>query len=506
MSDVSRLTQSQRSEQALNAVPLSVWLLDESGGIVFANTASQQVWGETPENLQQLGERPAWWSATGQAVQLDEWGPVRVLGGEGSFDEEILLDTGGGRRKLRVIANPLQSPSGEITGAVVLAEDISERAARDAAEQQRGEQLQQAQRLEAVGRLAGGIAHDFNNLLTGILSYSDLILQELRPNDPVRNDVEQIRDAGHRAAGLTRQLLAFSRRQLLRPQVVSLNTTVAELEPMLQRLLGTEIRLETQFDPELGNIFVDPAQVEQAFVNLVLNARDAMADGGQVSISTFNVELDGEAYVAVTVSDTGVGIDPAAQARIFEPFFTTKQGGGGRGLGLSTVYGIVEQSGGRITVDSTPGQGAAFTMYFPRYWGPEAAVGTADQRTADVGTETLLLVEDEAAVRASVRRLLEWHGYTVLEARNGADALRVYETAGGGIDLVLTDVVMPEMGGYELVEQLRTQRPDLKVIFMSGYSERAFAGDGAFSAGTGYLEKPFTVETLMRRVREVLDR
>jgi two-component system, cell cycle sensor histidine kinase and response regulator CckA len=501
MTDVSRLSRGQQSEQVLNAMPVGIWLLDQTGNIVFANPASQQVWGETPDSLERLSDRPAWWAATGQPVQLADWGPGRVLRGEGVFDEEILVDTVAGRRTVRLAATPLQAPTGEITGAVVLLEDISGRKARDTAEQQ----LQHAQRLDAVGRLAGGIAHDFNNLLTGILNYSDLILQELRPNDPIRNDIEQIRDAGQRAAGLTRQLLAFGRRQLLRPRVVSLNTMIGELEPMLQRLLGTEIRLETQLDPALGSTFVDPAQVEQAFVNLVLNARDAMPSGGQVLISSFNTEVDGESYVAVTVSDTGVGIESSAQERIFEPFFTTKQGGGGRGLGLSTVYGIVDQSGGRVAVESAPGQGAAFTLYFPRYWGSEPALGAAQQRTPDVGSETLLLVEDEAAVRASVRRLLEWHGYTVLEARNGAEALTVFEAYERDIDLVLTDVVMPEMGGYELVERLRARRPDLRVVFMSGYAERALTSNGSILAGTGYLEKPFTVETLTRRLREVLD-
>jgi CheY-like chemotaxis protein len=359
--------------------------------------------------------------------------------------------------------------------------------------------------MEAVGRLAGGIAHDFNNLLTGILSYSDLILQELRPSDPLREDVEQIRDAAQRAAGLTRQLLAFSRRQLLNPRVVSLNLTVTELEPMFRRLLGPEVTLETRLDPELGNIVVDPGQLEQVLLNLILNARDAMRAGGQVSLTTTNAELNGEAYVAIRVSDTGVGMEEEIQPRIFEPFFTTKHTGAGRGLGLSTVYGIVEQSGGRISVESVPGQGATFTIYFPRHWGMEPAIGTATQQMPQVGTETLLLVEDEAAVRSSVRRLLEWHGYTVLEARNGAEALRVYEAHAEDIDLVLTDVVMPEMGGHELIERLRQRHPELRVLFMSGYAERALTNDGSIPAGTGYLEKPFTVETLMRRLREVLD-
>ena len=508
MSDVGGAGRGdQRLEQVLDALPFGIWLLDPQGRITFANGASRMIWGETPENLDRLGERSAWWLATGQPVQPEEWGAARaVRQGETSSDEEIIIETPEGARKtVRVSSVAIRSPDGEIQGAISLAEDLTERKAREEEEQQRDEQHQQSQRLEAVGRLAGGIAHDFNNLLTGILSYSDLILQELRPSDPIRSDVEQIRDAGQRAAGLTRQLLAFSRRQLLHPRAVSLNATVNELAPMLQRLLGPEVTLEAELDPDLGNVMVDPGQVEQALVNLVLNARDAMPAGGRLRLGTANTELDGEAFVAMTVSDTGVGIDPATQAKIFEPFFTTKHAAGGRGLGLSTVYGVVEQSGGRIMVESAPGQGAVFTVYFPRYWGPEAAVGTAEQRMSQVGTETLLLVEDEAAVRSSVRRLLEWHGYTVLEARNGTDALRVYETYEGGIDLVLTDLVMPEMGGHELVERLRARRPGLRVLFMSGYAERAFISNGSIPQGTGYLEKPFTVETLMRRLREVLD-
>jgi two-component system cell cycle sensor histidine kinase/response regulator CckA len=506
MADVSRASQSALLDQVLNALPFGIWILDRQGRVVLANSASRVIWEVVPDTLSRLGERPAWWISNGQPVLPEEWGAARALHrGESSFDEEVLIETPAGvRRPLRISATPLRTPEGEITGAINLAEDITEKKVRETAELQRDEQLQQAQRLEAVGRLAGGIAHDFNNLLTGILSYSDLILQELRPGDPLRRDVDQIRDAGQRAAALTRQLLAFSRRQLLRPRAVSLNATVSELEPMLQRLLGGEVSLETHLEPELGNVFVDPGQMEQVLVNLVLNARDAMTAGGQLRIGTANAELEGESYVTITVSDTGVGIDPSAQPRIFEPFFTTKHGGG-RGLGLSTVYGIVEQSGGRIGVESAPGQGATFSIYLPRYWGPEAAVGTTEQRMPQVGTETLLLVEDEAAVRSSVRRLLEWHGYTVLEARNGEDALRVYDAHEGEIDLVLTDVLMPEMGGHELVERLRERRPDLRVLFMSGYSERAFITNGSIPPGTGYLEKPFKVETLMRRLREVLD-
>jgi two-component system, cell cycle sensor histidine kinase and response regulator CckA len=506
----------QRLEQVLDALPLGIWILDREGRIVLANAAARGIWGETPGTLQELGARQAWWTANGQPVLPEEWGAARALQrGESAMDEEVVIQAGGALKTILNSAIPLRDPDGEITGAVSIAQDITEKKAREAADLEHQDQLQQTQKMDAVGRLAGGIAHDFNNLLTGILSYSDLILQELRPSDPLRADVEQIRDAGQRAAGLTRQLLAFSRRQLLQPRVVSLNTTVQELAPMLQRLLGTDTTLETELDPHLGKVLVDPAQVEQALVSLVLNAREAMPSGGRLRVSTANVQFDPgpgqrdgsepEAYVSITLTDTGVGIDAAAQTRIFEPFFTTKHSTSGKGLGLSTVYGIVEQSGGYITVDSTPGEGASFTIYLPRYWGPEEAVGTADQRMPEVGTETLLLVEDEAAVRASVRRLLEWHGYTVLEARNGADALRIYEANETGIDLVLTDILMPEMGGHELIERLRARRPNLRVLFMSGYTERAFTRNGSMPPGTGFVEKPFTVETLMRRLREVLD-
>jgi two-component system, cell cycle sensor histidine kinase and response regulator CckA len=519
---MSEVIQERRGEQdleeVLDALPLGIWILDREGWIVLANAASREIWGETPASSQELRARQAWWTANGQPVQAQEWGAVRALQrGESVMNEEVVIQSSDGT--LKTILNsaiPLRDPGGEITGAISFAQDVTEKKAREAAELQRQDQLQQTQKMDAIGRLASGIAHDFNNLLTGILSYSDLILQELRPYDPIRADVEQIRDAGQRAAGLTRQLLAFSRRQLLQPRVVSLNATVRDLEPMLARLLGTGVTLETELDPHLGNVLVDPAQVEQALVNLVVNAREAMPTGGRLRLMTANVQSDpghGQrendsqqaAYVSITVSDTGVGIDAAAQTRIFEPFFTTKPSARGRGLGLSSVHGIVEQSGGYITVASMPGQGASFTIYLPRYWGPEQAVGTADQRMPEVGTETLLLVEDEAAVRASVRRLLEWHGYTVLEAQNGADALRIYEANESGIDLVLTDMIMPEMGGQELIERLRARRPNLRVLFMSGYTDRVFTQNGAMPPGTGFVEKPFTVETLMRRLREVLD-
>jgi len=293
---------------------------------------------------------------------------------------------------------------------------------------------------------------------------------------------------------------------------------VAEIDGMLRRLLGVDVTLETEFDPGLWHVLADPSQIEQVVMNLAVNARDAMPRGGRLRITTANrrVPADGEqpsdgvrpgAYVTVTVADTGVGMDPDTQARIFEPFFTTKEPGKGTGLGLSTVYGIVRQSGGQVTVESVPGQGSTFTVFLPRYEGPgDALPARPDRRALPGGREILLLVEDEAAVRSSARRLLERYGYTVLEARHGADALRIVEEgASGPVDLVLTDLVMPEMGGRELVERLRTRRPSLKVLYMSGYTEKAITDDGIMPPHTGFVEKPFTVEQLLRRLRELLD-
>jgi signal transduction histidine kinase len=445
---------------------------------------------------------------TGAPIAAEQWGAARaILQGETSLDELVRIEAFDGvERTILSSAVPLRSLAGEVVGAILLHQDVSEQRKGEEALRQSEAQLRHAQKMEAVGQLAGGIAHDFNNLLTGILSYADLVLGELRPGDPVRADLEQIRHAAQRAAALTRQLLAFSRRQVLQPHVLSLNGCVAELDAMLRRLLGADVTLETELDPGLWYVQADPGQLEQVLVNLVVNARDAMPAGGRVTIATANLPLSHGAYVTLSVSDTGIGMDAATQSRIFDPFFTTKEQGKGTGLGLSTVYGIVEQSGGHVTVESAPGQGATFTIFFPRHSAPALGLPPgADRRSLPAGTETLLLVEDEAAVRTSTRRLLERQGYTVVEARHGADALRIFEEGGRPIDLVLTDLVRPEMGGRELVERLRARHPGVKVLYMSGYSERAVAVDGVMPPRTGFVEKPFTVEQLIRRTREILD-
>jgi two-component system cell cycle sensor histidine kinase/response regulator CckA len=379
--------------------------------------------------------------------------------------------------------------------------------------------LRQAQKMDAVGQLAGGIAHDFNNMLTAITGYSVLLLDELDPSDPKREDVQEIKAAADRAATLTRQLLAFSRRQMLQPEVIDLNKTVGEMQKMLRRLVVEDIKLVTVLEPELGRVKADPGQVEQVLMNLVVNARDAMPDGGTLTIETANVHL-GEAYagrhaplaiprgeyVRLTVSDTGCGMDDVTRARIFEPFFTTKPKGKGTGLGLSTVYGIVKQSGGYIWCYSEPGEGTTFKIYLPRTDAvAEQPNGDGARPNPRRGSETILLVEDDDAVRSISRRILELQGYAVIEAGNGLEALRLCELAATPVDLVLTDMVMPEMNGKELARQLRERYPEIRLLFMSGYTEDAALRQSFLEPGTAFIEKPFAPAALADKVRKVLD-
>jgi PAS domain S-box-containing protein len=379
-------------------------------------------------------------------------------------------------------------------------------------------QLRQAQKMEAVGRLAGGVAHDFNNLLTVIRGYSELLLGRLGPTDAMRKDMEEIKKAADRASGLTRQLLAFSRRQFIAAKVVDLNTLVANMDGMLRRLIGEDIvELCTELDSSTGAIKADPGQVEQVIMNLVVNARDAMPKGGRLTIETRNVTVGEGArldavgvapgsYVLLVVRDNGHGMDAETQSHLFEPFFTTKEKGKGTGLGLSTVYGIVKQSGGDIMVESAPGRGTTFRIYFPRVEqevpGAAGAVETIDPAR---GRETILLVEDEPAVRGLVHETLRLHGYTVLEARHGIEALLSSTKYAGPIHLLLTDVVMPQMSGPEVAEKLLTVRPGIKVLYMSGYPDHPVFDQGGVSRETGFLPKPFSPHVLAQKVREVLD-
>src|SRR6266516_1021061 len=388
---------------------------------------------------------------------------------------------------------------------------------RDVTEQRHlEEQFRQSQKMEAVGQLAGGIAHDFNNLLTAILGNTQLLLRDLPPGDAKRGDVEEIRKASERAASLTRQLLAYSRRQMLQPEVLNLNGVVAEMDKMLRRLIGEHIALVTVLAPDLGHVRADPNQLEQVIVNLAVNARDAMAQGGILTIETANVDLD-ETYAQthlgsvpgphtmLAVTDTGVGMDAGVRAHLFEPFFTTKEVGRGTGLGLATVYGIVKQSDGYISVYSEVGRGSSFKIYLPRIATPsDAPVGPQRGRPAR-GNETVLVVEDEPAVLTLSRRALETQGYVVLAASDATAALRIVERHGGTIHLLVTDGVMLGLSGRELADKLAARRPGIRVLYMSGYPGDAVVEHGSLPAGSAFLQKPFSPDSLARKVRDVLD-
>jgi signal transduction histidine kinase len=378
------------------------------------------------------------------------------------------------------------------------------------------EQLRQSQKMEAVGRLASGVAHDFNNLLTPIIGHSQFILERLDPNDPVRKNLIEISRAADRAASLTKQLLALSRRQVLQPKVVNINSVIADMEEMLRRLVGEDLDFIVTMDPRLGPVRADPSQIQQVVMNLVVNARDAMPRGGRLTIATANICIDDASdplpgvspgpYVELGISDDGCGMDSETQSRIFEPFFTTKAHGKGTGLGLSTVYGIVKQNGGHIWVYSEPGLGSTFKLFLPRLT-EEAETPEADAGEPELhrGAETILLVEDEDGVRELARQILQLNGYIVLQAARADEALQISRIHDGRIDLLLTDVIMPQMNGRELAELLTKHRPELRVVYMSGYAEDVIVHQGSLDPSLILVEKPFTPAVLARTVREVLD-
>ena len=483
----------------------AVLVLDDERALVDANPAAVALFGVPLAAL-----------VAGSAGSLDEligddrleWHEAwRELLALGEAKREHVLAGAGGARIVECHYRARVEPGRHLC----IARDITE-------QRQLEERLAQSEKIESVGRLAGGIAHDFNNLLTAILGYTELLLaQHTAPEDGDRSDLEEIQRAGQRAASLTQQLLAFSRKQVLIPKDVDLNQTVAGLQAMLTRLIREDIALTCESAPEPVVVKIDPTQIEQVILNLVLNARDALPQGGSIALAVSRVPRSqvevppdfqstaGE-YVRLRVSDNGVGIAPAARAHLFEPFFTTKALGKGTGLGLASVYGIVRQSNGFITVDSEPGQGATFTMYFPAL--RSAAAGTAPAAAlveAAGGHETILLVEDEDAVRVIVSAVLRRQGYHVLEAATPRAACDIFARDSPSIDLLLTDVVMPEMNGPALAQRLIADRPELRVLFISGYADMATPID-AENPNLGFLSKPFQASVLTARVREMLGR
>jgi PAS domain S-box-containing protein len=483
-------------------------LIDREGRVTYTTPAAERHFGWKPDQM--IGRSvfdfldPDDREAVGVRMTEALRRPGRVVTAEGRFRHA----DGTWRIMEGVAVNRLTDRS--VRAVIVNVRDLTDRRKLE-------DQLRQSQKMEAVGQLAGGIAHDFNNLLTAILGYCNLMLDDMPVDNPMRGDLEEIRHAGERAAALTRQLLAFSRRQMLQPQIVDINAIVRQLEKLMRRLLSADVELVTALASSLPTVKVDPVSIEQVLMNLAVNARDAMPHGGRLTIETAAVDLDETytvnhagvvpgRYVMISVSDTGEGMDETTRSRIFEPFFTTKEQGKGSGLGLATVYGIVTQSGGHIWVYSEPGHGTVFKVYLPHAEATKtvlpAETGPATAKKG--GWETVLLVEDENAVRALAREVLRRHGYVVLEARHGVDALRVAERHPDDIHLMITDVVMPHMGGRELAERLATARPKMKVLFMSGYTDQAVM-HRHLTPGSAFLQKPFTPEAFARKVRSILD-
>lgn len=499
----------RRAYSALQAIvaasPMAIFTIDPEGYVQTWNPAAERIFG---------------WSA-GEAIgsllpivppeSQEEFRALRekVLHGEpfaGYETRRIRRD--GTYIDVSITAAPMHDPAGRVTGIMSLLEDITER-------KQLREQYLHAQRLESIGRLAGGVAHDFNNLLTAILGYSELCALNLSSDDPIYGYVEQIRKAGERATSLTRQLLAFARRQIFEPRVINLNDLTLEMDKLLRRVLGEDIELVTVLAPDLLSVRADPGQMEQVLLNLAVNARDAMPLGGRLTIETANVVLDaayarGHAevapgpYVMVAVTDTGIGMSREVMEHIFEPFFTTKSEKG-TGLGLATCHGIVKQSGGHIWVYSEPGRGTTFKVYLPSEQKTPETISRTINQSVRGGTETILVLEDDPLVSGMAVQALVEQGYKVLASRTGDEALRIAREYAGEIRLLLTDVVLPRLSGRQVAEQLQEQYPNLRVLYMSGYAENSVVHHGILDPGIAFLAKPFTPSTLVHKVREVLD-
>jgi two-component system, cell cycle sensor histidine kinase and response regulator CckA len=504
-----RAEEEQRASEARHSVlfessPLPMLVFDTATlALLTVNDAAIRQYGYSREELLAMTMREIVHPEDHAALRLTLDKPVRDRGRYTRRDQK----KDGSIITVEVASHDFAFGGRRATLGVV--QDVTERLKLE-------DQLRQSQKMEAVGRLAGGIAHDFNNVLSVILSYGELVLADLSPDSPIRSDIEEIRNAGRRAADLTRQLLMFSRQQVLEPKVLDMNEVLSGMDKMLKRILGADVDLVSLSSPRLGSVRADPGSLEQVIVNLAVNARDAMPTGGKLTMETANVALDEEyarkhvgvqpgPHVMLAVTDTGTGMDRATQARIFEPFFTTKGKGKGTGLGLSTVFGIVQQSGGSIWVYSEPGEGTTFKVYLPRVDAAAERLRSSRPPANLRGSETILLVEDDEQVRAVARAILRHNGYEVVESRSPGEALLLSERHRGKIHLLLTDVVMPQMGGPELAKRLAAQRPDIKVLCMSGYTDDSIVRHGILESSIAYLQKPLTPEALTSKVREVLD-
>lgn len=502
-----------RFNSFMNNSPAVAFMKDEEGRYVYGNQTMERLFQVKMDEL--LGKTDFDWLPKDTAKQIRETDMGVLATGQVSELHEVVPAPSGSCDWL-TFKFPVEDATGRrLLGGVAI--DITERTRAEEERRILKEQLLQAQKMEAIGRLAGGVAHDFNNLLAVIIGYSDLTLRQLTSDDPSRRRIEEIRKAADRAAALTSQLLTFSRRQVTTPEILNLNTVVSDLYQMLSRLIGEDIELQTILDGELGHVKADRGQIEQVILNLAVNARDAMPQGGKLMIETANVEMDEAStperfetvppgrYVVLTVSDTGCGMDAQTQARIFEPFFTTKQKHKGTGLGLSTVHGIANQSDGHVVVHSEVGHGTMFEIYLPLVnIGIEKPTINAAHGEWFEGSETILLVEDEDVVRRMAREVLEAGGYRVLEAVNH-EALKICELNREPIHLLLTDVIMPQMSGPELAKQVSRLRPEVKVLYMSGYTDDMIGQHGMLEDGVMFLQKPFTPDALARKVREALN-
>jgi two-component system cell cycle sensor histidine kinase/response regulator CckA len=504
-SEAALRVERDRAQRYLDAAEVILLALDTEGRVTLMNRKGSEVLGWTEADL--LGRN---WMDTCLVPRLRDTVRERfnvLLERGSSLSENTVLTRGGAERLVEWRSSVMRDDAGQVIGTFSSGTDVTERRALEG-------QYHQAQKMDAVGRLAAGVAHDFNNLVTAILGYCHFILTDLEPDDPHREDVAEINRAGERAAALTRQLLTFSRKQIVEPTSVDMNAVATGLRAMLERLIGEDVQIVLDLEPTLGRVSADVGQMEQVLVNLAVNARDAMPEGGRILIETDNVELDADyvgrhysvqpgSYVSITVTDTGAGMTPEVQARIFEPFFTTKEAGKGTGLGLATVHGIVSAAGGSVAVYSELGKGTTFTVYLPRETGEvKSAPAPVAARPAG-GGETVLVVEDADALRTLIKRILERQEYTVLTAANITDAQALFDS--NDVDVIVTDVVMAGGSGPDLTKRLRATRQEVKVIYMSGYTEDAISHRGVLDPGIAFIHKPFTAEGLGQKIREVLD-